>query len=168
MSWTRRLLILAGLALVLGTANFVIVEKQRVADSARLILLELRPVDPRSLMQGDFMDLAFAETVARPPEGTVVPDEGVVIVALDAAGVARFARLDDGSPLAPDEARLRYVGRTPAGDLDFGSNAFFFQEGNAGLYAEARYGMLKVDESGNSVLVGLADENGKPLGPLGP
>ena len=164
MSWIRRLLILGGLVLVLGAANFTILQKQRLVDQARLILLELRPVDPRSLMQGDYMDLAFAETVTRPPEGADLPREGVVIVALDDAGVASFARLDDGSALRPNEARLRYVGWSEWGELDYGSNAFFFQEGDAELYADARYGMLKVDELGNSVLVGLADENRQPLG----
>ncbi|MCI5136696.1 MAG: hypothetical protein D3920_16885 [Candidatus Electrothrix sp. AW2] len=42
--------------------------------------------------------------------------------------------------------------------------SFFFQEGDAKLYGEARYGELKVDESGGSVLVGLCGEDFRPLG----
>ena len=38
-----------------------------------------------------------------------------------------------------------------------------FQEGDADLYAKARYGELKVDKSGASVLVGLRDDDFKPL-----
>jgi uncharacterized membrane-anchored protein len=159
MSWTRRLLILGGLLLVLGAANAIILQKERVRQSARLVLLELRPVDPRSLMQGDYMDLAFADAVVRPPEGTELPSRGAAVMSLDAGGIAVFARVDDGSPLGPNEMRLRYLGRAPDGELDFGGNAFFFQEGDAELYAQARYGMFRVDEDGNSVLVGLADEN---------
>jgi uncharacterized membrane-anchored protein len=159
MSWTRRLAILGGLLLVLGAANFIILQKQRIVDSARLVLLELRPVDPRSLMQGDYMALAYADAVVRAPEGAVIPDEGVAVMILDAAGAATFARIDDGSPLGPDEVRLRYLAVSPYGEIDYGSNAFFFQEGDALLYEQARYGMLRVDETGNSVLVGLADEN---------
>lgn len=164
MTGIRRALILGGLALVLAAANLIILDKQRVADAARLVLLELRPVDPRSLIQGDYMALAYASSVGRPPEIMELPDQGVAIMTLDDSAVATFARLDDGSPLAANEARLRYVGRTPSGELDYGANAFFFQEGDAELYAAARYGMLKVDDSGNSVLVGLADENRQPLG----
>ena len=41
---------------------------------------------------------------------------------------------------------------------------YFFQEGKARIYSEAKYGELKVDESGASVLVGLRDRNFKPLG----
>lgn len=163
MSWTRRLLILAGLALVLGAANAIILQKQRIADSARLVLLELRPVDPRSLMQGDYMRLDFADAVALPPEGVDLPEDGVAIVALDGNGVASFVRLDDGAPLAVDEARLRFTGRTPDGRLDFGTDAFFFQEGAAARYEQARYGMFRVDDTGRSVLVGLADETGREI-----
>jgi uncharacterized membrane-anchored protein len=163
MSWTRRLLILGGLLLVLGVANAAILQKQRIADSARLILLELRPIDPRSLMQGDYMSLAFADTVALPPQGADLPEDGIAIVALDGNGVASFVRLDDGAPLAANEARLRFTGRTPDGRLDYGTDAFFFQEGAAPLYAEARYGMFRVDDTGHSVLVGLADETGEEI-----
>lgn len=163
MSWTRRLLILGGLILVLGAVNAIILQKQRVAEAARLVLLELRPVDPRSLMQGDYMALAFADAVARPPADITLPTAGVAIVALDARNVAAFARLDDGAPLAADEARLRFTGRTSDGGLDFGTDAFFFQEGDADRYAQARYGVFRVDEAGNAVLVGLADETGQEI-----
>lgn len=164
MTWLRRLLILAGLVLVLAVANMFILERQRVVDSARLVLLELRPVDPRSLMQGDFMLLDFADAVTQLPEDMAPPEAGVVVLRLDPADIATLVRIDDGAPLEPDEIRLRFFGRMPDGRLDFGTDAFFFQEGEADLYANARYGMFRVDETGKSVLVGLADENTKPLG----
>jgi uncharacterized membrane-anchored protein len=163
MIWLRRLLILAGLVLVLAAANMIILEKQRVAESARLVLLELRPVDPRSLIQGDYMQLDFADTVTLPPEGVALPEAGIAILQLDPAGIASFARVDDGAPLAAGEIRLRFFGRMPDGRFDFGTDAFFFQEGEAELYAGARYGMFRVDETGKSVLVGLADETGKEI-----
>jgi uncharacterized membrane-anchored protein len=164
MTWLRRLLILAGLVLVLAVANMFILERQRVVDSARLVLLELRPVDPRSLMQGDFMLLDFADAVTRLPEDMAPPEAGVAILRLDPAGIATLVRIDDGTPPAPDEIRLRFAGRRSDGRFDFGTDAFFFQEGEADLYAAARYGMFRVDETGKSVLVGLADETTKPLG----
>lgn len=167
MSRVRLLLVLAGLALVLGVANAAIFQKERIVRSARTLLLELRPVDPRSLIQGDYMALAFADNVALPPDGLELPESGVAVVALDAGGVARFLRLDDGAPLGQAEARLRFTGRTADGRLDFGTDAFFFQEGDAELYAEARYGIFRVNETGDSVLVGLADESGREIsGPI--
>ena len=164
MSRLRLLPVLAGLVLGLGTANAIIVERQRIADSAQLVLLELRPVDPRALMQGDYMQLDFADSVSRPPEGIELPERGVAIIARDADGIARFVRLDDGTPLGPGEARLAFTGRTADGRLAFGTDAFFFQEGDAELYAAARYGMFRVDDAGRAVLVGLADEQARPIG----
>ena len=50
---------LLGGLLVLGIANFAIWQKEDVLANGRTILLELAPVDPRSLMQGDYMALRF-------------------------------------------------------------------------------------------------------------
>jgi uncharacterized membrane-anchored protein len=89
----------------------------------------------------------------------MMPHKGSYILKLDANGVGSFARLDDGSPLTGDEHRLRYKTVHWTGDLAIGAESFFFQEGQAEVYEDARYGVLRVDEKGRSVLVGLADEN---------
>ena len=165
MSWTRRLMILGGLMLVLAVANAIIVGKERILRSSHLVLLELRPVDPRALIQGDYMQLDFAEAVSRPPAGSAPPASGgVAVMRVDATGIATLARIDDGAPLAADELRLRFAGLRADGRLDFGIDAFFFEEGTADDYADARYGMFRVDAKGNRVLVGLADETGREIG----
>ena len=58
-----------------------------------------------------------------------------------------------------DEHLLLYRYR---GDLRLGAESFMFQEGDADLYSNARYGELKVDESGASVLIGLAEMSSSP------
>jgi hypothetical protein len=67
--------------------------------------------------------------------------------------VASFVRLDDGTPLAADELRVRY--RIRDGRPKFATNAFFFQEGDAELYDAARYGEFRVDDDGELLLTGL-------------
>ena len=52
-----------GLALVLVLVNLLVLQKQRVLDGGRTVLLGLRPADPRSLMQGDYMELRYAEAL---------------------------------------------------------------------------------------------------------
>jgi len=47
----------------------------------------------------------------------------------------------------------------------FATNAFFFQEGDAGLYEAARYGEFRVDDDGELLLTGL---RGRALERLGP
>jgi uncharacterized membrane-anchored protein len=158
----RWMIALTGLALILVLANWDIAQKRSVIASGQLLLLELRPVDPRSLMQGDYMRLGLAE--AAMPSTTVIEDlpyRGTVILTLDDNKVGRFARLDDGSPLKVDELRVQYRRHDEwgLGRLDYGAQSFFFQEGDAGRYERARYAMVRVAEDGSTVLTDLADED---------
>ena len=103
----RNALVVGGLVLVLGVANYAIVEKERVLASGTPMLVELAPVDPRSLIQGDYMRLDYA--LARELRETRVSRDGRMVVSLDSGGVARFVRLHDGrAPLAPGERLLQY------------------------------------------------------------
>jgi len=43
--------------------------------------------------------------------------------------------------------------------LDYGAQAFFFQEGEAELYQNAKYAFLRVAEDGSTVLTDLADKD---------
>lgn len=152
----RTLLLFAGLAVVLATVNFAIFDKERLIANGTTVLLDLGPVDPRSLIQGDYMRLDYA--LARGAEvrgGLGWPRTGRIVVRLDERGVAQFVRRHEGEALGPDERLLRY--RVRGGRLRVGSDAFFFQEGTAARYTGARYGELRVDDDGESVLVGLRD-----------
>ncbi len=165
MKHLRHLLVGVGLLLVLAAANRDILHKQQVVDGGRQLLLELRPVDPRSLMAGDYMQLRYAEHVF-PPQGVILGlgRRGTIILTLDANGVGRFARLDDGAPLRPGELRLRFKGHRGSRDLSYGAESFFFQEGSASRYEAAKYGVLRVDDNGDSILVALAGEDRQPIG----
>ena len=67
------------------------------------MLVELAPVDPRSLIQGDYMRLDYA--IARQLRSDIGgPRDGHIVVTLDADSVAHFARVyQDGTPLRPSE-----------------------------------------------------------------
>ena len=157
----RRIVALVAGVAVLAIVNWTIYARERHLAEGRVVLLELAPVDPRSLMQGDYMALAFA--VANAPALRRPPVDGRMVVALDPRGVGRFVRRDDGSPLGSGEIALRY--RLREGRVKFGSNAFFFQEGHGRDYAGARYGELRVSPSGEVLLTGLRDASLAPLGP---
>lgn len=154
----RTLLVFVGLALVLGAANYAIVGKERLLANGTTVLLDLAPVDPRSLIQGDYMRLDY--DLARGAEvrgGFGWPRTGRIVVRLDDRGVAQFVRRHDGEALAPGELMIRY--RVRGHRLRIGSDAFFFEEGAAARYTNARYGELRVGADGESVLVGLRDAN---------
>ena len=93
------------------------------------------------------------------------PATGVAVLGLDGNGVAVYRRLARGEALAADEVRLRYRSLLPYGDVRYGADSYFFEEGSAEAYQLARYGVLKVDPAGKSVLVGLADAEGRLIQP---
>ena len=159
----RRWIVLAAGALILGAVNVVIWQRETLLAEGRTVLLELAPVDPRSLMQGDYMALRFRlENDAFPRQASKGLKDGRVVVTLDSRGVGAFSRFEDATPLAANEARLRYRVRNER--VKFATNAFFFQEGEAARFQGARYGELRVAADGEMLLTALRDEK---LGLLG-
>jgi uncharacterized membrane-anchored protein len=162
----RARVIFGGLALVVVALVVLVVRKEQVLAHGTPVLLELAPVDPRSLMQGDYMvlDYAVSRQVAQAGETPdEAPRDGRLVLRLDEQGVGRFVREErPGTPLAPGELLLRYKARK--GRVRLGAESFFFQEGHADRYAGAKYGELRVSGDGSSVLVGLRDAERRPLG----
>jgi uncharacterized membrane-anchored protein len=157
----RARVIFGGLALVVVALVVLVARKELVLARGTPVLLELAPVDPRSLIQGDYMVLDYAVSREVPyPEAL---KDGRLVLRLDELGVGRFVRLHaPDMPLAPGELLLRYKVRR--GNVRLGAEAFFFQEGHGERYDKARYGELRVTEDGASVLVGLRDAGREPLG----
>jgi len=159
----RRLLVLVAAVLVLAIINFEIYKKEQLLIEGRTVLLRLAPVDPRSLMQGDYMVLRYQ--IARLPElRSFQAKEGYLVIELDDNQVAQFKRVyDDNTPLWENELLLQF--RKRRHQIRLGAESFFFQEGHAKSYSNARYGELRVAPSGESVLVGLRDAKFQHLGP---
>ncbi|HYO60147.1 GDYXXLXY domain-containing protein [Archangium sp.] len=159
----RARVIFGGLLLVVAALVGLVVRKEQILAHGTPVLLELAPVDPRSLIQGDYMVLDYAVSrEVRPADGAGA-EEGRLVLRLDENGVGRFVRRDEpGTPLGPGELPLRYKVRK--GRVRLGAESFFFQEGHANRYARAKYGELRVAGDGSSVLVGLRDAERQPLG----
>jgi uncharacterized membrane-anchored protein len=160
----HKLLIAAGGILVLAVANIGIWQKQQIVESGRIVMLELAPVDPRSLMQGDYMALRFK--VANDAFRSLNPDsvqDGRLILSLDERNVGSFVRFDDGGALAPGQVAIRY--RVRGGTPRFATNAYFFQEGTGDLYTAARFGEFRVSPAGDALLTRLRNDKLVALGP---
>lgn len=154
--------------LVLGLVNLSIYHKEQLINNGAEVLLELTPVDPRSLMQGDYMVLRLAlagdiEAQLKKAPASVQENlnhDGLVSVALDDNQVAEFIALASDVKNT-NHKLLKY--RIRNGRLKFGTNAFFFEEGSAGAYDKARYGVFKVASDGEMILVDMADESFKRI-----
>ena len=159
----RKWVVIVSTLVLLVAVNLGIASRERLVEHGRVVLLELAPVDPRSLMQGDYMALRFGVTdgvqAGREP---VQWADGRMVLGVDTRDVGTFRRLDNGAPRADDELLLRY--RIRDGLPKLGTNAFFFEEGTGDRYVGARFGEFRVAPDGEAILTGLRDGALAPLG----
>jgi uncharacterized membrane-anchored protein len=185
MTHWRNILLWGGLLLALVVANLGIRGHERTLTEGRVVLLELAPVDPRSLMQGDYMVLRFA--VEEAVMQAMHPDindarrlrqmgwgarhgcsagrcgDGYIVVAPDRDGVGRFVRIQDApQPLAGNQVAVRFRERRWS-QIVIAGNSWFFPEGQAKRYEPARYAELRVAADGTALIAGLRDDKRKPL-----
>lgn len=176
--------VLLGTVLVLGVANVAIVQKERILSDGQTVLLELAPVDPRSLMQGDYMSLNFALSQNLSALSWGLPKDVlakmdaqqwvVVAVQLDANKVAQLKGVyleQDGQerlwteegPVAEPSDVMRLRMRRHRSNWTPGTDAWFFAEGSADRFDAARYGEFAVVEGGQSLLRAMLDKDRKEI-----
>ncbi|MGO3713928.1 GDYXXLXY domain-containing protein [Alcaligenes aquatilis] len=176
--------VLLGAVLVLGVANVAIVQKERILSDGQTVLLELAPVDPRSLMQGDYMSLNFALSQNLSALSWGLPKDAlakmdaqqwvVVAVQLDENKVAQLKGVyleQDGQerlwseegPVAEPSDVMRLRMRRHRSNWTPGTDAWFFAEGSADRFDAARYGEFAVVEDGQSLLRAMLDKDRKEI-----
>jgi len=165
---------IGSLVIILALVNWSIANKEKHLVEGKVVYLELVPVDPRSLMQGDYMALRFrlADEVYKALPKTekykgwrreVAASDGFVTAILDERNIGIFKSLYNDQLLSKDEILIRY--RVRNGTVKFATNAYFFQEGHGKYYQPARYGQFRVDSKGELLLVAMYDKDLKKLGP---
>jgi len=168
------LILLLNLVLLLVYFNYSVVKKEKLLKDGQLVLLELAPVDPRSLMQGDYMALRYkiSENIRNEIDSEdyiyinyeKTPKRGYCVVRIDTNGIAERVRFQkDKTPLHDGEYLINYTLSGGWWNVNIGAESFFFQEGHAERYEKAKYGGVKIDKNGNSLLIGLYDEQRKKI-----
>ena len=152
-------LLAAAILLILGAAGRAIWQFEQTLQHGQLLVLELAPVDPRSIMQGDFMALAFKLDQQLPDDAL---QHRFAILQKDSNNIAS---LHSVSQQLPDDATLIAVRiRQAHSRATLGPNGFFFTEGRAQQFEPARDGQFRVDNNGKALLTALLDENLQLLG----
>lgn len=164
---TRHLaLLLSGLAILAGI-NATVWRYEHAMSSGEVVLLRLAPVDPRSLMQGDYMRLNYEiarELTSRDARTTQNKGSDTLVIRLDAHQVATLVAAGKPDRLASDE-RLLQVHQSER-QWQIGPDAYFFEEGTGEQYEAARYGEFRLQADGKTLLVGLRDEAYQPIGQI--
>jgi uncharacterized membrane-anchored protein len=141
---------------VLVVANVGIRQKQQLIEHGRPVFVELAPVDPRSLTQGDYMQLAYTLPEAASQRDLASAATGGrphVVARLDDRGIARIDRLAGAAPLAAGELLIELTPK--GGRWVIVSDAWFFREGEAQRWQRARYAEFRVAPDGRALLVDL-------------
>jgi len=157
---------IGGAVLTLLVANGAIWQKERLIAEGQPVFVALAPVDPRSLMQGDYMRLRFAlpEDVSTPLLGWEDERRPHLTARLDDRRVATLLRLHDAAaPLAEGEILLQLTPKD--GRWILVTDAWFFREGEATRFAAARFGEFRVMPDGRALLVGVVDQNLQAIRP---
>lgn len=159
----KRIMLIVLTLCVFATLNVAIHQKEQIRRDGETVFLELAPVDPRSLMQGDYMRLSYAI------EGQIPRDtrsyrrqRGQVVITVDENSVAQFVRMHKGERLQPGEKLIHYDGYSWFPSIR--PNSFFFEEGQGAVYQSASYGEFKFGSNGDYILVGLAAKDRTPIG----
>lgn len=151
--WT---IILVNLVILLFLFNKSIFKKEALLEEGKLVLLKLAPVDPRSLMQGDYMRLNYEITDGVKLDS--ITKRGFCVVKFDSINITKKVRFQENvTPLNDDEFLINYT--QSDWNINIGAESYFFQEGEGEKFENAKYGGVKIDDKGNSLLVGLYDEN---------
>lgn len=160
-----------GVVAVLTVANWSIWTNEAILRTGQRVVLVLAPVDPRSLMQGDYMSLNFElvdhlrkvvqETQsAGKAESHHKRVEGYAILSLDEKGVASLAGVSQTYPsmILADGKTVVMRYKTDGYRVYLPSHEYFFPEGMGEHFAQAKYGEFRVRKDGKALLGGLLDE----------
>lgn len=153
-------LIAVGTALLaLGLINLAIVRSQTVLREGPVFYLELAPVDPRSLLQGDYMALNYK--IANDLRSSWPEDldhAAWVRLTVDQRRVAGSPELSAERPqAAADQVVLRV--RRDGWRVIIATDGYFFEEGQGQRYEAARYGRFHSDGVDKALLSALVDED---------
>ena len=168
---SRRMMILffaVVAAQVVGLVMFAGV-RQVALTQGREVILQTAPVDPRSLLQGDYAILDYE--IARLPDRidwmSDEPEGSVIYVTLQECGeVWCVDRYSSWEPEPPDVFIRGHI--TDRRRLDFGIGTFFVPEGTGHIVERARdvKVVVSLSASGNAVIKQVLVD-GRPFDPEG-
>lgn len=123
--------------------------------------LKLAPVDPRSLLQGDYMVLNYdISDKARIESSNLNLKNGYIVVALNEHKIASFLSVSNSKINEENTKSIPFTYR--GSNIDIGGNTFLFQEGMGEQYSRAKYAKVVITKSSIRVL-DLLDSDFHPI-----
>ncbi len=160
---TSQWVVVATVVLVLGAVTVNINKKEDLIAHGDKLLFPLAPVDPRSLMQGDYMRLRFdlankISTKLRQinEQNTIEQFTGFAVIEKNENNVVQFVDLYHNQGISKKQILIPYKKRNF--QIHFTTNAFYFQEGKRNHYQQARFGEFRYKD-GEMLLINMVDKD---------
>lgn len=144
--------LMTALALQMIALVAVIADKEYTLATGATVRLRLAPRDPRSLLQGDYIILAYPKlSRLNAPDGRVQ-----VVLAPEGEGFHELDRIYQGEELKEGEVLL--TGRVRYGEADFGIGQYFVPAGTGReLERKARVARVTISGRGDAIVVGVEE-----------
>ena len=169
----KKILLIINIVILFVVTGFSANKEEGYKKSDSYFYLELAPVDPRSLLQGDYMTLNYDITdkaqeiifngiYDSKDENNKFLDmrKGYIVVSLDENKVAKFVKL---SKEKTDEKDLLFIAFKSDGfNVNINANSYLFQEGTGDKYENARYSKVVLVDN-KLRLVDLRDKDFKEI-----
>ena len=136
----------------------IIFQKETILRNGTDIVLQVEPVDPRSILQGDYVQLSYNISQIDTNERY---DRVYVLLEKDANGIYQIKEIYDTIKEARDkqtkEHQVIVTGKANGDTITYGIENFFIEEGT-GIEVEqnAKYANIKVGSNGDAILISIS------------
>ncbi|RCW43107.1 GDYXXLXY domain-containing protein [Paenibacillus prosopidis] len=160
----RPLLIAIVVVLQLGYVGYHAAASESLLSNGTSIKLEIEPLDPRSLLQGDYVTLNYS--ISTPPDSIANELESrrslskiKVVLRPDQRGVYIFDRLYKNGEALTDKEIVINGKLSGWNSIYYGIETYFVPEGTGTeVERNARFAYIKVSEDGDALLERLSNE----------
>jgi uncharacterized membrane-anchored protein/uncharacterized membrane protein len=142
-------------------AGYMVWDKEQHLRNGEVVKLELQPVDPRSFLQGDYMQLFYDISTIRSLDGS---GKVQVVLRKDQDGVHRFADIyaingQKQEEYVPKDGDVIINGTFYGNTVVYGIESYFVPEGEGTKWQEkARFAYVRVSEDGDALLEKISSE----------
>lgn len=152
----QKLLVMLLIFVQLGYIGVQATLNEQLLSNGTSVKLSLEPLDPRSMLQGDYVRLRYEitnpDSLDERTNETYSQKKIQVVLKRGKDGLHHFARMYDGEVLQEDEVLINGI-TSGYGTIHYGIESYFIPEGTGQeVQNESRYAYVRISKNGNAIL----------------
>ncbi len=154
----KKLFVVLNLILLIVVFGYSVIKEENNLKK-NTFYIKTSPVDPRSLIQGDYMVLNYNITDSARIEAVNIR-KGYIRIKINDLKIAEFIRVDkEYMPPSNNEISIQF--QKNSSNIDIGVNSYLFQEGTGNKFQKAQYAEVIELKNGKLRLKSLLDKDFK-------